>query len=1402
MSRSEVKEEYNLQEAWDRVCASFAHTTKVDLTVTPKYTVDEVLDQIQTNQDEDDERNNKYKVAKDVIGKTLTFITVLGGIAAQGASMVFAPSNLCFNAISYLISTGAKYKRIFSSLAELFRRISDVLERCKIYMRLPPDAVDISLRKIINEELVCFVDICALSIKVLKGHKIFTALKVFAFDSDEGVSGQLSRLATLVDRESQMRGTLGFKSQKISEKLIIENRDGTRKISASVDSLINFEKKRDVDSAAKRILKNIDSNLHTPSESYKLHGFPLRTHPSLYSESLEPKDMASHSFFATIVKDLQEKYAHSTEDLTCTSTAYYMFDHEQNDASLTKALKVLAWQIANTDIVYRKDLTSVQLSGVNQIESLWELLFTKSYKSDSRFFFLFDGVDKMDKAHLKDFIQLLAKLQAVSETWPRFKLRILLSGRDDTIGNIKRQIGDGISVVDVASRNTDDLRNFITDRMNKMDILSGSSHQILHLRQEILQALMTQTHGDFVNVGLILHEISGKQRPGEIRDILSRSGGNRSDTIVRKMELLNETLSDDDISDLNSLLAWVVLAKCILSLQELEAVLFLKAREPSLRPLAEKITNQYSSLLQVYGEPHPITRVTPPTSNVMLVSESIEEFLRTQPQPGESEDVQDLIQSGDVNEIEVRIVRRFLESVCDPKLFNKFGFHEFFQRKLKGKTVRVGFDIETANLRILADCLEVICSRETPELAPLLDYAVTYFAEHLKEADPSLTQPQVKTALGTRLVEIFADEAAIAQWWTTENTWLRSMWIYEDGLTDVVLRWLQDSAVTKNLSNEQSKWVRSLSSKSEPDADLLEHIVRFLGRRWLQEGPEGILYHFATIHGYLTKIANRKDSSVKRFTATPRKETIEASQIFDAAQWVQRQIGLDELGYEETRNLARTLRDLGKYPEAIRQFKLASSLQSDNWISQWGLADCFASQKDYMTAIEILEAAKKSYESDETAEGEEAKVDLINISRDLAEWNKEAGNADQTFSIYKNILQENPDDYEAALSIMMLHYENNDYQGLLEFLQSRQDSTNETTGLDHRTEAFHAHYNNEKYHEAIFALAYKTDNFDIILDSYKVAVDEAKKRYTKGRQTGDLVEEEFGRVCQALLMHRAALLCYNHTSNTVEHREFAIDQWILILQMDEPSASYLPIVKKLVRKKMAIVCFQEARRDIATAGLYLQHLEEMASLSIRGCWEEDFDETYPMRLISRWYALQGDEQKAKDTLRAPIKVYLDLLSDDDPLNDWQGYHGLAMHLMFAGQDADSLAAWSLITPRDHLETENSSSEAKGKATELRGPMNDICDGRCGTSWTFANDIYVCRDCDYVEFDEGCLKKLREGTLGSEEICGKDHEMLHVPAYDAADREKIGIGNVKVGEHILSVEEWLQRLRRDWKIKLA
>ncbi|KAJ1712025.1 hypothetical protein NYO67_5777 [Aspergillus flavus] len=1432
MSAVDVEDDYNIQEAWERACGAFAQTTKVDLTTSPQFTVDEVLDQIRIKQDEGDEKNKKFKTAKDVIGKTLTLITVLGGIAAQGASMVFAPSSLCFNAVSYLIATGAKYKRIFSSLAELFRRISDVLERCKIYMRLPADAVDISLRKIINEELVCFVDICALSIKVLKGNKILTALKVFAFDSDEGVSGQLDRLALLVERESQMRATLGFESQKTSERAVIETRDGTQRVNASVDKLLTFERKRDADNVAQRLLSNIDTNLGTPSETYKaiqaLYKCRLNDqisgsgewlqHDPLYTAWADIRrsqfsilgvaggEGVGKSFlFAAIVKHLQELYAEATEDMTCTAISYYIFDQQElKDPSLIKALEVLAWQIAKVDMVYRKELGSVKTAGSNQIGSLCRQLFGKCYKTDSTFFLLFDGIDQMDKQHLKEFVQLLEEWQSTACTWPRFTLRILLIGRTETMNKINAQIEDEISVIDVASANRDDMINFINDRMNKMEILGGSSDQVAALRGDIVETLTKETKGDFVNVGLLLDEISRKKRPSEIRDILARSGENRSDTIARKIEMLSDTLSDDDISDLNYLLTWVVFAEYPLTLGQLEAALFLKSREPSLRPLAETIRDQYSSLLCIEGV------------HVHLVSSSMKDFFRTNSDSEGTRDHQDLDTVGDVSEAEVRIVKRFLESVCDPELFNKFGFDEFFKRKMKRKTVRIAVDTETAHLMIVSACLEIICSKASPDLNPLLRYAENNLGYHLKQADPSLTQPHQKIAIGPQLVKIFTDDEVIDRWWRASSYRLRVLWIYHDDHAEVTLKWLQDSAVTKNISEEERKWVKSLSSKSELDADLLEHIGRDCARKWLQYGPRNIADVFNAVRGYITKvfhnhplpgkdqwltafqIENRKDPKVERLINDPDAEQVEASQILDAAQWAQAQIGLDTLGYEENCNLARTLRVFDKYDEAIEHFKLTSTLAQDNWCSQWGLADCYAGRKEFTTAIEILEATKKGIESGEIGNAEELKDELAEMIRDLAEWNKGAGRSEVTLDIYEKLLQESPHDYDTALALMTLLHKQGNYQRLLDFLQSMKNSTDESSGFDRQIQNFHTHYDRPEYHEALFASVRSDQEFNIVLKSYEAAINAAKIRVAQGKKASRPEEEWSAQICQIDLMYHLALLYYDNSAGDLNRVELAINQWLQILHMNASDDWIVADRQARTASELAIVCIEKARQYPDTAAIYLEHLENVVALKLG---DDTIHGTYPARLLARYHALHGDEQKIKNVLRRYIKLNLDLLSDDDPLNDWQGYNGLAMHFMFAGHDADALAAWSLITPNDTTENTETPTTSDTSEHKIEGPLRDICDGDCGTYWTFANNFFLCKECNYIKFDQRCLDNLRNCTAEGR-ICNKDHEMLHVPAYDLIERRRIGDGNVKVGEEILSVNEWLQRIRKEWGIQSA
>ncbi|KAJ5726251.1 uncharacterized protein N7483_007608 [Penicillium malachiteum] len=1429
MSTKDPKEEYNIQETWERVCASFAESTKINLTDSPKYTPDDVIEQIRARQEEEDEKNAKYKAAKDAIGKTVKCIMLLGGIAAQGASMVFAPSSLCFNAISYLLDAGMKYKRIFSSLSELFRRVSDVLERCKIYLRLPPETIDILLRKIINEEMLCFVDICALSIKVLRGHKVFTALKVIAFDSDEGVSCQLNRLKDLAEREDQIRATLGFEKQLQSHNLLLESAEGNRKIRASMDMVLSLEEKRDMESAQKTLLTAIDASLDDASKEYNRiledyrqtlsarvqeSGKWLQTDRSYIAWvggvstpfsilGLSGAEGHGKSFLcATIFENLQEISSHIGEDLSCTSSAFYAFGNQST--SLMKALKVLSWQIVNTDIVYRKTISFSNSISKLDLPTLWETLFAKLYKGDSTCFLVLDGVENMDSKSLKEFTQMLAELKLTSANWPRFKLRLLLSSRDETMHKIQHDLGlNNISVIEVASKNKDDLERFIDNGIENMPIFEKASKQpeILELRKMILETLTENTGGDFVNAKLLLDEISGKQRPSEITDILSRSRGNRSDTIARKIEVLNDTLTATDISDLNELLMWVVFAKRKMYVEELETVVRSRATETSLWPLEDKITQSYSPLLRIIREKFCQQDIAP-ILKVGLVSSSIEEFLRMEAKSGFLARTRNTTTSDTVHELEVGIVRRFLESVCDPKLYSKFGFEEFFQQKLRGSRGRVGIDLEAAHSRILTTCLETILADESSTLKRLIPYAEKYFTDHLKMVDLSLIQPESKISIGLQLMRLLTDYTIIERLCPEGSYYTPHHWLYSDDNAEVALRWLQDSAVLKCFSTEQSEWVKSLSSKAEPDTDILEHIARYFARKWLQGDENDNMAPFLWVYAYFKKIENRKNPEIKRLSQGPSMKDIEASQVLDAAKWAQTYIGLHDLGYEGNCHIAYTLRQCGKINEAIEQFRLASSLQHGSWNAKKGMADCYASQKEYDLAIATMEDAVIELEKTDMEDKEEFVSEMHCM---IAEWNADAGYIDVAIQRYQALIQSFPMyTWGSSCEVIGLLHRRKDYERMLGFIKTFDDltmysddeSSTEDEALTPQASLFKFVGVEDVFAEAVFAMVSTGRGFDIVLKGYQTAIAAIKQQVAK--------EEDWKRSDQGLMMHQLAFICYFCEEKDQERREFAIDLWLKVLQLEETVEDWLLLqVKQTVRVQVAVAYFTESQRDSGSPTLYLEQLQQMATLdsTLDHCHRRR-DGAYPKQLIARYHTLHGDERSAINTLRINIKVNLDILEDDDPLNDWQGFLGLAKNFMFAGQDDDSLAAWSLITPQDrtnHKTTEPSTSGVP--KDELKGPLREDCYANCHTFWTFANDIYVCRECDSVHFDSHCLAKLRAGSLDSW-CCNKNHDMLHVPAYDPSERQRIGDGNVKVGQEIIQVDEWLQRIRVKWDIKPA
>ena len=202
------------RKAWEAARTDFLATHGKDLGGRQVESPEDVLDSIRSKRERDDEDNAKHKEAKNIIRNVLSLVQLLGGLAAQGASIVFgAPANMCSNAVSFLISAGARYSKIFADLIELFNDVSSFLDRFKVYQRMGY-LVDTSLKRVIHEALLRFVSICRVGVSVLNHRK---SLFFKSLVSGDGVQDELERLRVVVEQESKLTGALTYESTRVTQ---------------------------------------------------------------------------------------------------------------------------------------------------------------------------------------------------------------------------------------------------------------------------------------------------------------------------------------------------------------------------------------------------------------------------------------------------------------------------------------------------------------------------------------------------------------------------------------------------------------------------------------------------------------------------------------------------------------------------------------------------------------------------------------------------------------------------------------------------------------------------------------------------------------------------------------------------------------------------------------------------------------------------------------------------------------------------------------------------------------------------------------------------------------------------------------------------------------------------------
>ena len=209
MALARKEDEQDFRQMWIEAQHRFEKTTKKSLVQKTNRSLDDVLRELDKRFNTDDaEEGGAQRCVKELASNVLTFIDLLGGIAAQGASIVFGPANLCFNAMQFLIDIRTKVSKYYEGLALLFEKISTFMKQFKVYQRIDQYAqVDVELKQSTHKLLIAFVDICGLSIDAVSGSKLkkmWTVAKIALFQDDSGVQEKLKEFQLLIDHQSQI----------------------------------------------------------------------------------------------------------------------------------------------------------------------------------------------------------------------------------------------------------------------------------------------------------------------------------------------------------------------------------------------------------------------------------------------------------------------------------------------------------------------------------------------------------------------------------------------------------------------------------------------------------------------------------------------------------------------------------------------------------------------------------------------------------------------------------------------------------------------------------------------------------------------------------------------------------------------------------------------------------------------------------------------------------------------------------------------------------------------------------------------------------------------------------------------------------------------------------------------
>ncbi|KAI0161747.1 hypothetical protein GGR52DRAFT_138239 [Hypoxylon sp. FL1284] len=1239
-----------------------------------------IMDRVENASHGNAKREGMWQKIKDFGLHSLKLLKILIGAATQAASLGPIPSpaaNLVGSALCFVIEIPIKIHDLNVDVGRVIDQMISTLAQFQIYQSM--EEMKPELIQPIHLVLISFVKLCAYVVKYRQGGRMvrFGQQMKSLLEGNTDIAVEMTKFKSAVQKKREVETTLTLVSvvnlrQDIAEDLekcvkfadektdkvlqvLRETQKGLQSLTDDADRGKILTKIRDTLGVSATV--RLDSNTTQTCTNYSnkcsnCTGTWIWEHDA-YSAWIKPdkeRDVSHVLFLSgpessgkTLASALITKRLEQVKDRTY--VAHYFFSptstkkNEEEKTPVQAALKYMAFQIARVDPTVLKSLdkecdTNASVfhrsANLESLYTLWEHLGIGAPGMSAIHYLVFDGIENLPKQQtnmLLDFV-FSDKLSETSSG----RMRVLLSGRQTDYFKVPDKPNtSNVLQIRMDEHNEPDMCIVVGEELAKRGMLEDAKPDSdqQRARDMIIQKLPQNVGGSYSRLKMRLESVISRLRSKrteihELEDMLNESVDNNLEAI----QGLQRSLTFNEIIELNEILKWVIFGEERLTLEQLEAAMFLHSGRGSLVSLGYIIRDRYPAILTF-------------KDGYVDSQDGMKAHLQvgsgTARKSSSSKEHPTIDMSITINQVDQEHCGHFFWDLAGMMLRDRFHFN----LTSSSSQAAIAVDEFKSKHTIVTYTFKYLQEEPREETKAIGPYLVGYLPWHLERLhqleDDSRTDDDLtatKRNIGNDLYELFKDDNVLLR---HQESFHRYSWTVDE--IYYMYGWLTDRVVMRNVDK---KWLDEVMRHKSPTRGPFKELVKMVVKGFLTERNWPVEDAYRWIDTFM-KVdepqeplqAPNYDEINWNYVSTWCQDFLELSDSELNSLWYER---LAETAFWRTPNAAAVL----------SLYQCATEKANCSWLCNRKFGQVLFAQGRTNEAIRQMELAMEE-EQKESATPKPKDTDVIELCLLSGQYSLALGHEQEAAKYYLRAYDKGDPKQvkEGLLGCLKAELYSSDVKmtrQLLKLLEAKFESGKDNAGVD-----------------ILPMIAHDTDHDDIFFKMFTVArkdpsllraIVRAMEMATPPEEsTAEQGENEqyAQKEARGVLLYHRGVAAYKY--KIPSERTGAVR---MALQLWEESYMLLSNVggrNAFMTQRYASTASAQHYFQSMVDGEHLDHttsLEELADADSRFLFSN------ALGFLGTVYVLRGKKEDAKAQLGSRMKYALQILSDDTPDNDRLG----------------------------------------------------------------------------------------------------------------------------------------------------